>query len=334
MSFYENKRSRNRNKEASNQAITREFVMRDGSKLPAKRVVVPHAELKSRVAVHPLNPRYQQALSEEALADILPTISTTGVNHEGVAETVDGKYLVLDSSRRLAAAEIGGADLPLWVFDESANLSRADAEYIAEIARLHRALSYREQGLPLVKAIKDDEKLEHFPALLEKFRFKPSQERTVRRYISAAVLPQELIDLFPDSEGIDSKYYDKLKSVCKAVGREHKETQGKTEHDVTFFERLTPTLLDWIKTVQVTVDASLSTQEKQASILKQLTGLSSVEKPSVQPTWSKPERVFEKSKHTYAEVIRHKNGKEVQIKCRQLNAEQEAKLMELLASFN
>ncbi|WP_394153626.1 hypothetical protein [Vibrio maritimus] len=334
MSFYETKRNRNRSKDTESQVISRTFVMRDGSKHNASRVVVPHSDLKRRVEVHPLNPRYQEALTEEALEDILPSIKETGVIYEGIAENIDGKFLVLDSSRRLAAAEIGGADLPLWVFEEGSQLSRTDAEYLTEVSRLHRPLSRREHGLSLIKAITEDESLQDFSKLIKKFRFKASQERTVRRYISAAVLPQELIDLFPDSEGIPNDYYDKLKSICKAVGKSEGVTQGKLEHDIPFFERLSPILLRWLSNQSICVDASLETADKQAFVLNELTRLSHNNKTNPTPLWSQPERIYDKSKYTYAELTRHSSGKEIRLKCRQLSKEQEQSIIRLIASFN
>lgn len=333
MSFYESKRNRNK-KESISQITSRVFVMRDGTERKATRVIVPNKHLKDKVDIHPLNPRYQEALTEEALSDILPSIQEVGVTFEGVAEYANGKYLLLDSSRRLAAAELTGSDLPLWAFDEGANLSRTDAEYITEISRLHRPLSRREHGLPLVKAIASDSSLEDYSVLLQKFRFKPTQERTVRRYVSAASLPQELIDLFPDSEGIPNDYYDSLKAICKAIGKKEDITQSKFEHDIYYFARLKPILLAWLKKYPINVDQSLETSEKQQLILQELKALVGNKRVVKVATWSTPDRIYNKTKHTYAELTRHKNGKEIQIRCRQLNKLQETQLVELLRSFN
>ncbi|EGQ9284240.1 hypothetical protein F7U66_00035 [Vibrio parahaemolyticus] len=312
------------------------FVLPGGLSTTAKRIVVPANKLRELVKVHPLNPRHQEALTEDSLSDILPSIQESGIFMEGIAEEVNGQYLLLDSSRRLAAALIAEKDLPLWVFDEKQQLTRRQAEYITEIARKQRNLSYREEGTILVKAMAEKPELNDISSLMAEFRYQPNQERTVRRYVDAAVIPEDIIKLFPDSEGIPNEYYAKLKAICKEVVRLENIRQGKEESAVDFFSRITPRIVEWVKGVKnvIEIDKNLPLLDRQKATLDKLSfEIYGAPKKVSTTNWTEPEKIFQKGKWSYAEVKRHTNGRELLIHTKQLTKEQEKQILDLIAAF-
>ncbi|WP_199438606.1 ParB N-terminal domain-containing protein [Vibrio owensii] len=316
--------------------MTKTFTLPGGLTTQARRVVVPADKLKDLAMAHPLNPRHQEALTEDSLADILPSIRESGVITEGIAEEVEGKFLLLDSSRRMAAALIANKDLPLWVFDKDLRLTRRQAEYITEIARMQRNLSYREEGTILIKAMAEKSELNDIQALMQEFRYQPSQERTVRRYLDAAVIPEEIINLFPDSEGIPNDFYAKLKAICKEVARLEKIKQAKEESVLAFFKRIEPIISEWIKGVKnvMSIDEELPVHERQQQVLTKLSyEVYGAPKKTAPETWSQAERLFNRGKWSYADIQRHKNGRELKIHTKQLTKEQESQLLNLIKSF-
>ncbi|MGR5448740.1 hypothetical protein ACP3V3_02905 [Vibrio sp. PNB22_3_1] len=317
--------------------FTRTFTMPDGTELIGRHVIVPSAQIEEMVVVHPLNPRYQKAITAESLGDILPLIIQGGVQFEGIAVEMDGKFAVLDASRRRMAAIIAKKDLPLWVFESDAPLSRKNSEYISEVARASKALSYREEGMLLIKAMHEDPKLNNLEALMDAFRYDAKQERTVRRYIDAAIIPQELIDMFPDSENIPNDFYSKLKAICKEVARRENVKPEKDEATAAFFERLRPIMQAWAAKHQdsiMNVDPQLKKDARQSIVLENMkTCIYGKNEAQPDPTWSQPERIYELNKSTYVSLKRHKNGREIKLHAKRLTQKKEQQLLDFIENL-
>ena len=60
--------------------------------------------MELETTVHPLNPRNQEALSVNAVRDILKDIEARGVDTEGVAVKRNGVYLLIEGSRSVSVA--------------------------------------------------------------------------------------------------------------------------------------------------------------------------------------------------------------------------------------
>ncbi|MCZ5619840.1 hypothetical protein O5552_07210 [Escherichia coli] len=61
------------------------FTLHNNRKLEAEHIIVPAEKVELETAVHPMNPRNQEALTENAVRDILKQIEERGVDTEGVA---------------------------------------------------------------------------------------------------------------------------------------------------------------------------------------------------------------------------------------------------------
>ena len=61
------------------------FVVVAGKKIPARRVVVPHAEIEEKTFVFNDNERIQRFLNPKAVADILPSITESGIDKDATA---------------------------------------------------------------------------------------------------------------------------------------------------------------------------------------------------------------------------------------------------------
>lgn len=80
--------------------IKKLFTLHNGRKLEAEHVTVAAENVATETAVHPMNPRNQEALTTNAVRDILQQIESRGVDTEGVAVKRDGVYLLIEGSRR------------------------------------------------------------------------------------------------------------------------------------------------------------------------------------------------------------------------------------------
>ncbi|MGR5159681.1 hypothetical protein [Vibrio owensii] len=140
-------------------AITKVYKLLGNKTLEAHHVVVPYDAFKnytdddpkdSKVAVHRLNKRNQKALDRTALSDLVDSAKEFGIHDEGLAVEVNGRYEIIDSSRRFGAARFAECDLPLWVFPEGTELSDSEIRLLAHITTIKRSLSYREEGKHIV----------------------------------------------------------------------------------------------------------------------------------------------------------------------------------------
>jgi ParB family chromosome partitioning protein len=85
--------------------------------------------------------------------DILPLIKENGVTTEAIAVCRDGKYYLVEGSRRRYCCIKCSADLPLWSFDEE--ISREDAACIVNAAQTAKRFSYREMGMKYLEIMEN-----------------------------------------------------------------------------------------------------------------------------------------------------------------------------------
>ncbi|WP_337843593.1 ParB/RepB/Spo0J family partition protein [Rheinheimera sp.] len=93
------------------------FVVVAGKKIPARRVVIPHAEIEEKTFVFNDNERIQRFLNPKAVADILPSITESGIDKDATARENNGRFEVADGSRRRYTAILAGQDYPMLVAD-------------------------------------------------------------------------------------------------------------------------------------------------------------------------------------------------------------------------
>lgn len=188
---------------------TKELIFKSGAKVIATRVVIKANEIENKTVIHHLNIRNQTNLTAESLRDILPSIKLSGVHTEGFAIEKDGKFSIIESSRRRMACILSNKDLPLYVF-KADDISDNDLTAFIESTFTQKKLSYREIGAV-------------YPTLMEKNNWSAIQlaeqlnigRETCRKRLVAASINQNLIDVFPDPEGIPNSFYSKLVKVEK-----------------------------------------------------------------------------------------------------------------------
>lgn len=358
---------------------TKIYKLFNGREVEATHVVVPYESFKnytdtdpqdSLVAIHPLNKRNQKALSKTALADLVESALQHGIQGEGLAIEIDGRYEIIDSSRRFAAARIAKCDLPLWVFPAGTELSDSEARMLAHITTLKRALSYREEGKHIYdfavnlgidhskaqfsNAVQrlflakleagdlDDDKLD-FPVvndgdtyptnlMLEYVNFNEafyeairiefgltSSDRTIRRYLDAAMVSDALITLFPDYEGISNKKYPALKKACRSIATKMgKPFTTNKDNELQYYASIEPIVERWLAEVndRIVINDALpvSKQHEQieATINSLLVEKSVVTKP--EPSWSEPEVLSKVSETKYCTVRTNRSGRIHEIK--------------------
>lgn len=187
------------------------FTLHNGRKMEAEHITISAEAVDTETAVHPMNPRNQEALSINAVRDILEQIETRGVDTEGVAVKRDGVYLLIEGSRRRFCCIQAKKDLPLWVLPDE--LSTEDIKAIITAAQTSRRFSYREVGFQYLELMEEN----GFTKNEELALFLGISHVSVFKRIQAARIDGSLITLFPDYEGIPNSFYSRLSKLQKYV---------------------------------------------------------------------------------------------------------------------
>lgn len=191
--------------------LKKSFTLNNGRKLEAEHVIVPAANVENGTAVHPMNPRNQEALSTNAVRDILEQIEARGVDTEGVAVKRDGLYLLIEGSRRRYCCIKTMKDLPLWVLPDE--LSPEEIKSIITAAQTARRFSYREVGFQYLQLMQE----KNFKKNEELALFLGISHVSVFKRVQAAQIDKRLICLFPDYEGIPNTFYNRLARIQKYI---------------------------------------------------------------------------------------------------------------------
>ncbi len=221
----------------------------------AKRLVIPALAISEQTGIHALNPRNQNALTSDAVRDILPSIIENGVHVEGVAircpETE--KLLLLDASRRRFCCIEAKVDLPLW--ELQGEISDEQALAIINDSQEVKKWSYPEHAHYLLtiaarkKLMPDSMKIDELAKALSIGR------ESLRKRLEAAQVDTRLRNLFPDYEGIPNAFYARLAKVERSLTK-----AGKTVTD----------FIEYIKQ-EVDLDEKMpSVSEQQAKIMTAL----------------------------------------------------------------
>lgn len=183
--------------------------------ITAKRVVIPASDIESETEVHPLNPRNQEALNNDAVRDILQSIIDNGVNQEGIAVRCanTGKLLLLDASRRRYSCIVGGVDLPLWVIEPT---SDENLLKIINDSQEVKRWSYPEHATYLLK-IAERKNLPSDLPIAELAKELGMGRESLRKRLEANSIDNELRKVFIDFEGIPNSYYSELAKIQKKL---------------------------------------------------------------------------------------------------------------------
>lgn len=183
----------------------------------ARHVVIPANEVEHKTKAHHLNTRSQDSLTEDALKDIYLETLNDGIKQEGLAyynKELD-RYELLDGSRRRACAVRANVSLPLWVLDEQP--SDMDIIDYIDLTQKVRLMSWREVGARYINYAEENKiDKNDFDRLAEAFNV---SSVTIRKKINAAMLNEELINSFPDCQGIPTTFYAKLGKLERLLNK-------------------------------------------------------------------------------------------------------------------
>ncbi|EFR0233181.1 peptide transporter [Salmonella enterica] len=276
------------------------FTLHNGRKLEAEHIIVPAERVKLETAVHPMNPRNQEALTLNAVRDILEQIQARGVDTEGVAVKRNGVYLLIEGSRRRFCCIHLAKDLPLWVLPDE--LSPEDINSIITAAQTSRRFSYREVGFQYLQKME-----EHgFVTNEELANFLGISHVSVSKRVQAAKIDNSLIALFPDYEGIPNSYYNRLSRLQKYI-----------EKNLYSLEEVVESVREETKSLDVT-DIS----EAQKSVIDKITKV--VERLDINPPskgWDTRELALFDNKDKYARVSKNASGRKIRFEFNRMNSE-------------
>lgn len=290
-------------------SLKKQFTFASGRLISATRVVIKSDDIVLKTTVHPLNPRRQASLTLESVRDLLPSVEKEGIYNEGVAlKNVIGVYELLDSSRRRFAALHAKRDLPLWVLDEAP--SEADMLAFIHSTQAVKRLSYRELGLNYVELMNEND----FSKLEELANFLSIGRETCRKRLAAAKISGELLDAFPDCEGIPNSFYAKLIYIEKEL--------NKRKISVNRFVR---ELADFPLIGGV--------EDKQRALLSAMTQkIESLSISSISPRWIvEPLAQFD-DKNQYAKLLRSADKRSLKVEFSRLSPEFYSELIEFIKS--
>ncbi|ELA9367453.1 hypothetical protein QUN99_003343 [Vibrio parahaemolyticus] len=191
----------------------------------ARHVIVPAKDVEAKTIAHHLNLRNQDSLTLEAVRDIYQEVVEEGVKQEGVAyyNAELDRYELFDASRRRFCAIEAKVELPLWVIDEQPEAK--DIEAYVNLTQKVKLFSWREVGAKYLKHANemgiDADDFERIG-----LEFGVSGE-TVRKKVNAARLNEQLVESFPDSQGIPTSFYAKLAKI--------ERTLAKSNHSIEEF---------------------------------------------------------------------------------------------------
>ena len=272
------------------------FTFASGKTATAERVVVKAAELESKTAIQPLNPRRQASLTLDSVRDILPSIQEEGVHTEGVAvKDEQGIYQLLDSSRRRFTCVHAQKDLPLWVIES--DIDQAALIAFIQTTQSVKRLSYRELGADY-QSIMDEHQFKKIDDLAAHLNI---GRETCRKRLAAANIEQSLIEVFPDCEGIPNGYYAELAKVEK-----HLVKEGVTASRC-------------IRSLKISLDAQLSVEEQQKHILSLMEV--QLSKGKEKASWDTQPLAHFDEKNKYAKVSRSSDKRGLKIELSRLPAE-------------
>ena len=184
--------------------------------LRAKRIIIKTKDIELKTEIHYLNPRNQDALTLDAVSDILPSIRENGVTTEGVATEKDGKYYVLDASRRRFACIVSQQDLPLWLIEGEPT----DTQLLKIINdSQEEKWSYPEHGQYLLKIAKKQNINIESMKIDELAKILGIGRESLRKRLEALDVNTELRTVFVDYEGIPNVYYADLAKLQRQLNK-------------------------------------------------------------------------------------------------------------------
>lgn len=160
------------------------------------------------IDVSPENERIQDFLDEISLQDILPSIKKHGQQKPGTLRPkADGRYELIEGSRRLAAAKIAGEDYLALV----GNVPDADVRELGVIENRHQDVSPYEKAKSFEKHIANGE----FENWTQLGAAKGISSSHIARYKACVQIPEIFVRILPSPSDMPLSYGETISSLLK-----------------------------------------------------------------------------------------------------------------------
>lgn len=207
------------NKLSTSKASNMKSYKLENGSVEATRRVIPTSEVAAKTAVHPLNPRNQEALNPTSVANTLASIEKNEIDTDclGIWSDDNKVILIIEGSVRRYCAIEAQKEYPVWVLPAGSATSKDIRRLINDAEDGKKPHSLREKGGAYMKEAlelnKDAEslKVDDVAKLIGVGR------ETVRKALQAYTLEITLLKLLPDYEGVGSGIYPELSKIEKAV---------------------------------------------------------------------------------------------------------------------
>lgn len=150
--------------------------------------VIASEAVERATSVYNGNERDQELLTEDSLADILPTFRSAGQQFPAIGRNVCGITEVADGSRRRAAAILAGRSYRVLIGD----LTEEDMQWLTKLGNDYTPPSAYERGKRYARLLKNQFD-GNLSALAES---EGISRRVLTRYVKTATLPVEVIKAF------------------------------------------------------------------------------------------------------------------------------------------
>jgi ParB family chromosome partitioning protein len=180
--------------------------------MPTTKTVV-HFELKSidpdLIDISDENERIQTFLDEISLADILPSIKKHRQQKPGMLrKKADGRYELIEGSRRLAAVKIAGFQYLSLVGD----VPDADVRELSLLENRHKDVSIYEKAKAYSRRIADSE-YTSWQALSAAYHI---SETHMRRYQKAATIDDLFVSILPSPSDMTLTYPEEISKLLNS----------------------------------------------------------------------------------------------------------------------
>lgn len=237
------------------------YPMPDGREVMFDLVVIKAADIRKQTRTHDENGREEAALTEDAVSDLIPSISKSGNFLPAVGiRGEDGVIELMDGLRRSWACYYAKRDFRVIVPREI--ITAEDAKYIADISVLSKALSYREQGKALIKLMTKHgfDKISELTQHLHGDKSTDGDAELIRLKVRAAEIDEEFLKEIPDYNSLSVSDYKILRRIYDKI---EKEERSATD----YIESIREILLNSKNTLK---EKKISTKKIQKELIEQI----------------------------------------------------------------
>lgn len=183
-----------------------ESMLVNGRPISFKLKKIASADIENQTSVWKGNERIQALLTDNAIADIEPSIRKGGLENPAKGrKKQDGKIEIADGSRRRAACIKSGQDYYIWIGDLTDN----DMDHLSKTGNSYKPTSAYERGMRYKSLIESEE----YSTLEELANAEKIDRKTMRRYIRTAELPRCIIDLYPTVNDLSARAGESISKV-------------------------------------------------------------------------------------------------------------------------